>query len=65
VDSARVDGLPGPESAAFLRSAHSASSSSPAHEGKALRGNWPEAPREAFLPSSGPEGYLSPQAPNL
>jgi hypothetical protein len=26
----------------------------------ALRGNWPKASREAFLPSSGPEGYLSP-----
>jgi hypothetical protein len=28
--------------------AHSANSSSLAHEGKALRGNWPKAPREAF-----------------
>jgi hypothetical protein len=26
----------------------------------ALRGNWPKAPRKAFLPSSGPGGYLSP-----
>jgi hypothetical protein len=28
----------------------------------ALRGSWPKAPREAFLPSSGPGGYLSPTA---
>jgi hypothetical protein len=26
----------------------------------ALRGDWPEAPREALSPSSGPGGYLSP-----
>jgi hypothetical protein len=26
----------------------------------ALRANWLEAPREAFLPSSGSRGYLSP-----
>jgi hypothetical protein len=26
----------------------------------AWRGNWPEAPREALSPSSGPEGYPSP-----
>jgi hypothetical protein len=59
VDSARVDGLPGLESVTFsdrpIRS-----SSSPAHKGMTLRGKWPKAPREAFSPSSGPEGYLSP-----
>jgi hypothetical protein len=31
----------------------------------ALRGNWPEAPREAFSPSSGPGDICPPQAPNL
>jgi hypothetical protein len=31
-----------------------------AHEGVALRNNGPKAFREAFSPSSGPEGYLFP-----
>jgi hypothetical protein len=31
----------------------------------ALRNNGPRAFRDAFLPSSGPEGYLSPTSPNL
>jgi hypothetical protein len=31
-----------------------------AHEGMALRNNGPKAFREAFYPSSGPGGYLSP-----
>lgn len=31
-----------------------------AHEGMALRNNEPKAFREAFWPSSGPRGYLSP-----
>jgi hypothetical protein len=34
-----------------------------AHEGMTLRDNGPEAFREAFLPSSGPRGYLSPTSP--
>jgi hypothetical protein len=44
----------------FLVSAHSTSSFVPAHEGMALRGDRLKASREAFLTSSGPEGYLSP-----
>jgi hypothetical protein len=44
----------------FPTSAHSASSSPLAHEGTALRDNRHKAFREAFLPSSGPGGYLSP-----
>jgi hypothetical protein len=31
----------------------------------ALRGNWPEAPREDLSPSSGPGGYLSPTSCGL
>jgi hypothetical protein len=38
----------------------SVESSSLAHEGMASRSNGPGAFREAFLPSSGPGGYLSP-----
>jgi hypothetical protein len=44
----------------FLVLAHSASSSLLAHEGMVLPDNRPKASREAFLPSSGPGGYLSP-----
>jgi hypothetical protein len=40
--------------------AYSTGSSDPTHKGMASRGNWSKAPREAFLPSSGPRGYLSP-----
>jgi hypothetical protein len=43
--------------------AHSASSSSLAHEGATLWDNRPKAFSEAFLPSSGPGGYLSPTRP--
>jgi hypothetical protein len=48
VDSARVDGLPGPESVVSLGQPIPPEVLASAHEGKALRGNWPEAPREPF-----------------
>jgi hypothetical protein len=49
---ARVCSFPAP--------AHYATSSPLAHEGMALRVSKPETVCEAFYPSSGPEGYLSP-----
>jgi hypothetical protein len=48
----------------FIASAPSTSGSPLAHEEVALRDNRPKAFREAFLPSSGPGGYLSPTTPD-
>jgi hypothetical protein len=59
VDSARADGLPRPESA------FSGRPTPPVVLARPTKG-WPcevtgqRPPREAFLPSSGPGGYLSP-----
>jgi hypothetical protein len=44
----------------YHASTHSTSSPPLAHEGMALQDNRPMAFRKAFLPSSGPRGYLSP-----
>jgi hypothetical protein len=64
VDSAWADGLFGLKSVAFLgRPTLLVALARPMKgSGMALRGNWPEAPREAFSPSIGPRGYLSPTA---
>jgi hypothetical protein len=63
VDSAYIQRAAWARVCFFLASAHSISSSPMAHEGVALRDNRPKAFREAFLPSSGPGGYLSPTSP--